>query len=93
MEKETYKIEFTQDEIRELINLCEFSFDKLRPFVPSYLIHFESKLRKIILYGCFKHNRLCVRFQTGSRESTIVCPQCYPKEYKELKEKYKEEES
>jgi hypothetical protein len=92
MEKETYKIEFTQDEIRELLYLCEFSFDKLKPFIPSYLIHFEDKLRKIILYGCFKHNRLRVRFQTEPRRTVTLCPQCMPKEYKKLKEEFTEEE-
>lgn len=88
-----YKVELTQEEIRELINLCEFSFEKIRPFVPMTLINIEDRLRKIILHGCFKHNRLCVRFQTDLRRSEVICPQCYPKEYKKLKEKYTEEEA
>ncbi len=90
--KEEYKVELSKNEIRELLYLCDFSFEKLRPFIPIELIRVEDRLRKILLSGCFKHNRICVRFQTGPRESSVLCPQCSPKEYKKLKEEYEEEQ-
>jgi len=88
---EKYKVELTKDEIRNLTFLCDFSFKNLRPFIPIDLIHAERKFRTILLDGCFKHNRIRVRFQINPSHSIVLCPECNPKEYKKLKKEYKEE--
>jgi len=92
MTEEKYKVELSTDEMQKIIDVIGFASEKLRPFVPMTLINIEDKLRKIILYGCFKHNRLGVRFDTGPQSSVIICPQCDPKEYQKLKRQYKEEQ-
>lgn len=89
---EKYKVELTKDQIRKLIDLCDFSFEKLRPFIPIELIRAQDIFKTIIQSGCFKHNRIRVKFQTSPDECTILCPQCNPKEYKDLKSKYKEKQ-
>ena len=90
--EEKYKVELTKDEIQNIIYLCEYSFEKLRPFIPIELIRVQDRFRTIIRDGCFKHNRICVKFQTATNESTTLCPLCHPKAYKDLKSQYEEEQ-
>ena len=84
-----YPIGMTLEQMLHFRNLYEF-YRKNFPFIPESLSQLMSKIRDVIEDGCFIHKRKLVMFKPSENESIRLCPECSPKEYQEMKSKYKE---
>lgn len=81
MTNKTFQFEFNKEELRELRKLLDFNA-KNHPFLTESLFRFQDRIYDVLNYGCFKHNILTVKVNTGVRETLRFCPKCEQKLYK-----------
>lgn len=82
-DKQTFPIEFTKDQLRDLIRLLEFC-QSHHPFIPDSIGGLSRDCYHILNYGCWKHKVMFTKFKTGINSTEYACQKCDPKKYQEL---------
>lgn len=81
-----YPLEMDKETMRELMRALDW-LSEHSPFTPENLRHLREDIYCALTNGCFKHKCLCTVFHTCVGRTEIVCPDCDPKRWKELKDK------
>ena len=82
-DKQTFPIEFTKDQLRDLGKLLEFSQSHY-PFMPESIAGLSRDCFHILNYGCWKHKNMFHKFKTGVNSTDYICEECDPKRFNEL---------